>query len=113
VFKKWDVVDVLAHLYIAFLENGPFTMMQIGLVRNAMQLVPIMWGFPKNVAPFNECITSRKDPQFRKVFPSRKGFILLIQKDLMPLLYISPCSLFLLVFLPWCVQCRSISKTTS
>jgi hypothetical protein len=34
--KKRGVVDVLAHLYIQFLENWPFTTMQVGLVRLAM-----------------------------------------------------------------------------
>jgi hypothetical protein len=36
VFKKWGVVDVLAHIYTLFFENGPFAMMQIGLVHIAM-----------------------------------------------------------------------------
>jgi hypothetical protein len=35
-FKKWSIIDVLAHLYIMFLENGPLAMMQVGLIRNAM-----------------------------------------------------------------------------
>jgi hypothetical protein len=41
-FKKFGVVDVLAHLYTLSLENGPLAMVQIGLVCNVMQFVVVM-----------------------------------------------------------------------
>jgi hypothetical protein len=98
-FKKWGSVDVLAHLYIPFFESMPYAMMQIGHVCNEMQLVAVMWEFPRNMAPFNKCLTSREGPQFWHIFPSKKGFLTLIQKNVEPLLCISLHSLLLLVLL--------------
>jgi hypothetical protein len=70
VLKKFGVVNVLAHLYTPYLENGPFAMMQIGLVRNAMQPMAVMWEFLRNVAQFDVCLISKEVPWLCHVFSS-------------------------------------------
>jgi hypothetical protein len=70
-------------------------MMQVGLIRLALQPIAVMWKTLTNVAPFNIRLTSLKGPQFKQVFPSVEGLFALIEEDVEPLL-----SNFVRSFLP-------------
>jgi hypothetical protein len=107
--KKRFLVDVLAHLYAPFLENGPLAKMQVGLVLLALLPIVVMWKTPTNVAPFNICVTSLQAPWFGHFFPSVEGQLALIAEDVEPLLYNSAhSSLLLPIVLPFRhLACRS------
>jgi hypothetical protein len=102
-------VDVLAHLYAPFLENGPLAKMQVGFIRLALYSEVVMWKILTNVAPFNVSLTSLEAPRFGHFFPCVEGQLALIEEDVEPLLSNSArSSLLLPIVLPfWRLACCS------